>query len=924
MVGNHSARSRRIGSWSAAAAVVLIALGAATVSRADAAFTPVTSVEGITEYKMANGLRVLLFPDTSKPTVTVNITYMVGSRHEGYGETGMAHLLEHMLFKGTTRHLNPWQEMQDHGANFNGETWTDRTNYYETVAATRQNLEWALDLEADRMLSSRISREDLAKEFSVVRNEFEMGENNPRQILEERMFSSAYLWHNYGKSTIGSKTDIERVPVDNLRAFYTKYYQPDNALLVVAGKIDPKETLGLIEKYFAKLPRPSRKLSPTYTVEPVQDGERDVILRRTGDVQLAGLMYHGLAGADEDFVAEDALVTLLTDKPSGRLYKALVEKGLAATVDGTAYPWADPGVMELYAKATGKHTAQEVQAQMIQVVESLAKAPFTTAEVERYKTRSLKEFELTMADSQQVAVLMSNWAAMGDWRLMFLYRDHVRTLTPARVQAVAARFVKPSNRTAGLFLPTTKPERAPLVVAPDVAKQVAGYKGDAQAQAGEVFDATLDNIEKRTTKIELQNGLKIAMLPKKTRGAAVKIELRLHFGREADLRGKMTAARTVARMLTRGTQKHTFQQIHDELDRLKADIDIRPGNGEDPNQATVSITTVHDSVPQVLALLAECLQQPTFPKDQFELVRKELNSQLSEQLQDPNAQGFNTMTRKLSPYGKDDVRYVPTIAEGVERIAAMKLADVVAIHKALWGTSFAELSLVGDFDRDPIEKVLRDKFGSWKSPHPFERIKHQYTVIGGAEETVSTPDKQMALVMMGERVQLRDDDPDFPAMTLANFVLGGGAKSRLIDRLRQKDGLSYGAFSFIEASAWDPFGTFVATAICAPQNVPKAVTAMREEIVRWATGAIPAPELADAKAAYKQTFDNSLTEDGNVAAMLAANLYEKRTTAFIKQLNDRIAALKPEDIARALKKHIRTGELIRVVAGDVNPEKAAR
>ena len=165
-----------------------------------AAQTKVTTVEGITEYKLDNGLNVLLFPDTSKPTVTVNITYLVGSRYEGYGETGMAHLLEHMLFKGTDTRKDIMPELRNHGAKFNGSTYYDRTNYFETMPATEENLRLALELEADRMIHSRVSRADLDSEMTVVRNEFEMGENSPQRVLLERVMSTAYLWHSYGRS----------------------------------------------------------------------------------------------------------------------------------------------------------------------------------------------------------------------------------------------------------------------------------------------------------------------------------------------------------------------------------------------------------------------------------------------------------------------------------------------------------------------------------------------------------------------------------------------------------------------------------------------------------------------------------------------------------------------------------------------------
>src|SRR6266404_2586705 len=221
-----------------------LSLAAAQVCLAAEAPRKIASVEGITEYQLDNGLRVLLFPDNSQSKVTVNMTVLVGSRQEGYGETGMAHLLEHMVFKGTPTHPKIPKELQEHGASFNGSTSNDRVNYFETLAATDENLEFAVSLEADRMVNSYIKKEDLDSEMTVVRNEFERGENSPSAVLGKRIAAAAYNWHNYGKPTIGNRSDIERVPIENLRAFYQKYYQPDNIVLIVAGNFDPTQALG--------------------------------------------------------------------------------------------------------------------------------------------------------------------------------------------------------------------------------------------------------------------------------------------------------------------------------------------------------------------------------------------------------------------------------------------------------------------------------------------------------------------------------------------------------------------------------------------------------------------------------------------------------------------------------------------------------
>src|SRR5690606_10617535 len=242
---------KRISSLAAGTLLLSLALSCAFAQvRPSDGVTLVTSVEGITEYRLDNGLRVLLFPDPSKATITVNVTYLVGSLHEGAGEAGMAHLLEHMLFKGSRNHANILQEMQDRGAQMNGTTSWDRTNYFETFDATDENLAWAIELEADRMVNALIAQADLDSEMTVVRNELEASENNPLGVLQRRLLSTAYIWHGYRDAPIGSRSDIENVSIERLRAFYRKHYQPDNAVLVIAGRIDEARTLALVAERF--------------------------------------------------------------------------------------------------------------------------------------------------------------------------------------------------------------------------------------------------------------------------------------------------------------------------------------------------------------------------------------------------------------------------------------------------------------------------------------------------------------------------------------------------------------------------------------------------------------------------------------------------------------------------------------------------
>jgi zinc protease len=539
----------------------------------------VATVEGISEYDFDNGLRLLLFPDNSQSKVSVNLTALVGSRQEGYGETGMAHLLEHMLFKGTATHTNIPKALNEHGAQFNGSTSSDRVNYFETLAATDENLEFAIALEGDRLVNSLIRKADLDSEMTVVRNEFERGENSPQDVLGKRVAAAAYDWHNYGKPTIGNRTDIERVPVENLRAFYRKFYQPDNIILIIAGKFAETNALALVQKYFGCIPRPTRKLDATWTEEPPQDGERLVMLRRVGDVSAISVAYHIPAGPHEDTASLEVLANILSTRPAGRLYKALVETKKAASASAFAERAHDPGLFSVDAEVPAGSSLDEVQSILLSVVEGAAANGVTAEEVNRAKQQILKQREMAANDTAQIGVALSEWAAQGDWRLYFLHRDRIEQVTPEKVQAVAAKYLQRNNRTVGLFIPTDKAERVAVPPAADVAAMVADYKGRAALAEGEAFDATPENVESRVKRLDLPEGIKVTLLPKKSRGEEVHLTLTLHYGDEQSLNGLEPAAGFLGELMLRGTQKLTYQQIRDELDRLTATVNAGAGGG---------------------------------------------------------------------------------------------------------------------------------------------------------------------------------------------------------------------------------------------------------------------------------------------------------------------------------------------------------
>ncbi len=873
----------------------------------------VTSVEGITEYRLSNGLRVLLFPDPTKATVTVNLTYTVGSRHEGYGETGMAHLLEHMAFKGTPAHKVIPQELKAHGAIYNASTWFDRTNYFEILPANEENLKFALELEADRMIHSFIARKDLDSEMTVVRNEFEAGENDPANILEERVLSTAYLWHNYGHSTIGSREDIERVPIDRLQAFYRNYYQPDNAVLLIAGKFDEARALAQVSSAFGSIPRPTRKLQQTYTSEPVQDGERSVTLRRVGDVQSLCMVYHVPATAHPDYAAVQVLAHILADTPSGRLYKALVETKKATDVGSDLLQMHDPAFLAFQSSVRQEQSLDAARDAMSTTIEALKTSPVSKEEVDRARTALLKNIELTLNAPDRVGLAMSELIGAGDWRLFFINRDNLRKVTPEDVQRVAAAYLKPSNRTVGQFIPDSKPDRSQIPATPQIASLVDGYKGDAPIAAGEAFDPSPANIESRTSRSTVPAGLQLALLSKKTRGNTAVANLTIRFGDEKSLMNLKTVAQATGDMLQRGTAKHTRQQLKDEFDRLKARVNTTAL----PTSVNITAETTRDNLAAVLALIAEVLESPSFPQSELDTWKQENLTQAEEQRTDPQAVAQTEFGRHMNDYPKGDVRYVSTPQEDIASINALTLDDIKTFYKSFLGASAGELAVVGDFDAKALTAQATKLFGDWKSTSAFTRIPRLYQDIAPVNQSFETPDKANALFLAGFNLALRDDDPSYPALVIANSILGGGGLySRLGSRIRQKEGLSYGVGSGVNASSFDKTGNFFTFAIYAPQNASRLETAFREEIARALKDGFTQQEADEAKKGYLESRKVQRAQDAALARTLGNELFSHRTMQWDGQFEQKVAALTLDEVNAALRQWIDPSKITIVKAGD--------
>jgi zinc protease len=888
------------------------------------------TLAGITEYTYPNGLRVLLLPDSGSNTITVNVTYLVGSRHEGYGETGMAHLLEHMNFIRSTHDRNIKKELQDHGARWNGTTYYDRTNYFETVNASEENLRWALGLEAERMVNMRIEKPLLDPEMTVVRNEFERGENNPGAVLEERVLSTAYLWHNYGKSTIGSRADIERVPIDRLAAFYRKYYQPDNAVVTIAGEIDPARTLSMVAEGMGAIPRPARTLDQTYTAEPPQDGERSVELRRVGRGKNLVIAYHAPAMAHPDSAALEVMAGVLSSGRggTGRLDKALVETKKALSVTVGVQELHDPGFVLVTATLSDDQSLDEVKKIIVDTIAELERAVPTQEETGRARTRILQGMDRAMANSQQLALQLSEVIASGDWRLLFTNYEEIKRVTPSEVARVAKAYLKDSNRTVGMFIPDQAPQRVVIADAPGIETLLKSYTPSIDVEEGEALDPSPAGLEKRIQRSMIGDGFRVVLVPKRTRGGRVQASLTLRFGDQRSLAGRDAAARLTDALLLRGTKTKSRQQIQDELQRLNSTISFGGGGRgaapASPGSVTASLTTTAENLEPALRLAVEILREPAFPDADFDQLRKQLIAQVERGRTEPGVLVSQTLQGHLSPYPRSDARHVSTIDEEVEDLNKVTLDDVKLLHQQFFGASHGELIVVGKFDAAPLKNLAAQLLGSWKSASPYERIVSTYSDVERINTKIETPDKENAQFSAGLRLRLRDSDPDYPALLLANYMFGGGLSSRLPDRVRNREGLSYSVGSGFTAPVEGDAAAFSASAIANPANVPKVEASFMDELTRTLRAGFTASELAAAKKAIQDSRVGARSSDAGLLSLIAAREQYGRDLLWDQQLEAKLAALTVEQVNAAFRRHINAEGISIVKGGDFERAKSYR
>ncbi|HEU4595813.1 MAG TPA: pitrilysin family protein [Pyrinomonadaceae bacterium] len=935
----------------------------------------VVEEDGVREYRLSNGLKVLLVENRVAPVVTFLVLYRVGSRNEAVGYTGATHLLEHMLFKGTPtfnkeRRTQIAATLQKVGADYNATTWYDRTNYFETVPSDM--LELAVRLEADRMRNSFIADTDRQSEMTVVRNELERGQNEPMLVLDEAIYAAAFREHPYHHPTIGWRADVENVPTARLKEFYDTFYHPNNATAIVVGDFDSHRALSLVGEHFGAHPASTEPIPEVYTDEPKQEGERRLVVRRSGELPLVQVAFRTPAAlgqtrvlsntelaarslnppADNDIYPLVVLSTALATGVTSRLYQALVETELAVSVDARVDQFRDPGLFNIYATASPNVEPQRVE----EVIHrELARAAGETddAEVEKAKRQIAAHVAYERDGTSNVALQMSEAESVADWRFYRDYAANVSRVTTEDVRRVASTYLNEDNRTVGHFIPkqsgsngsdgaranslktTHTPHGWKYHHDPEAGEEAASGDGAGVEESGAGKPhadgeespvsssfinhppADASGFASRVARTELETGA-VLTLVENTATPTVSLRGSLRAGSYFEPKDKPGLARVVAGMLERGTRRRTKLELARDLESVGAEVEF----SADPFAVQISARALAQDFPALLSALAEMLREPSFPADELEKLKQQLVAAIQEQQSDTRSRAYERLSQTI--FDEANPFYTHAGERLVESINSITVEDARAFHEKFYGGRSLILAVAGDVRAAEAQRLFEAAFASFGGPESVEiNVTDPEPREVAGREFVLLQDKANVDILLGAAAPLRRDARDFYAATLANGALGESTlSSRLGLQVRDVEGLTYGIGSRFRAPSLAAGPWYISVSVN-PGNVERAIESALRVLKEYVEHGVREDELEDEKSSAIGSFKVSLSTNGGIASALWNAEFYRLGLDYIDRYPQLINAVTVAEVNAAIRKYFRPDRLTVVVAGDIETARPA-
>ena len=886
--------------------LTLLFMGATMSQEKFYGFEFVKESGGIKEYTMtSNGLRVLLKQDNTAPVATFMVTYEVGSRNEAIGYTGSTHLLAHRMFKGsrkfnTKKGNSVFQTLQSLGARMNATTWLDRTNYFAVLPS--EHLETLIEIEADRMRNAYIKEEDRQSEMTVVRNEFERGQNSPSGVLDENIWATAYQAHPYHHSTIGWKEDIENVSIERLREFYDTFYWPNNATAIAIGDFTEKEALSMIKKHFGKIRKSAKPIPEVYTAEPKQEGIRTITLKRAGQQGIVGGAHKTPAATHPDAPAFMGLSSILSSGKNSRFYKNITDKGLTTSV----YIWdslfRDPGLFTVYANLSPDVDHKTVEKAVVDEYEKIKKDGVSDEEVKNAQTQLIASMKFRQDGSYAIASGLNEAVASGDWTLYTTYDEKIGTVTKEDVQRIVKEYFKEDLSTIGYFIP---------LGAGGQNKKLATSAKDLEKMKLKHYSEEEELLSSKVVDSEPVEGIRLLTLK---RGSGVVTLTGSMLGGDIYASGNARTADMVAAMLDQGTTNMTKFEISAKLESAGARLGFFSG------QARVGFSGkfLSEDTKMVFDLLADQLKNHLFAEEDLNKVKKRQVANYKRSKESTRGNATNNMLKAFYGTGHQNSPTDPDKAiEEIKKITPKNLKD---FHLKNYGAGTMVIVAVGDVDHNSLESLIKEGFGGWKKS-PLKEKKETGSANKASDKVyVTMQDKTSTDFLVGTALGIDRYHPDYLPLYVATHTLGGNFSARLMQTVRVKEGLTYGINSSMRGFGNGNDGYWMVGGTFSPKLLSKGESSTLREIKKWAEEGITQKELDITKSTLTGGFQVGFDSTGGLAGGILDAIIVHGDLTYLDSYPERIKAITLDEANTAISKYIFFDGLYQVAAGTIDED----
>ena len=886
----------------------------------------VKSQQKIEEYKLENGFRVILAQNDKENKVFMNTVYLTGSLNDPQGKGGLAHLLEHLAFKGTQnikgeefqRRLDQYTLMT------NASTDYYSTKYTNVIRPEQNVINEVIHLEAERMDKLVLQEKFVPSEISIVKREREVRMDQPFSVMMDQMWKSAYGNQYLGRLPIGDLNELQSIKMDELNKFYRTWYAPNNAVMVISGKFDKAEVLKQIDQKFSPI---AARQVPAQTKVPVLDSskikQRNFLVQKGSDLAKFNVY---LNGKNEKIKPELVLVPYLYSmQPSGHLYQSMVETGLSTAVESTTWLDQDFNLVFIGAIYAPNHDAKKVESALISGVEK--NQPFNETELNRVKNLIQNQSESVLSNAAALGGRLSDYyvSYQGDWSQYFTDLDNIKKLKLTDVNQTLTQFLVPQHRVSGDIQPT--PEEQKKALKQKQASEPAKTLTQTDLQAEPLKDSrvyqqevteyvkaskqSLVNTEKKIQRGTLKNGIQYALYPTSTRDDKTYATISIDFGTEKSLFNQGEALDLMAYLLLRGSDQYSLQDI--------ADKSIEAGGGATANAAgnsiTIQIVAKKEKFADYFKFMLEVLKKPKFEQSQFDLIKSQSLSALDRPYTEPETVAALTMTRLLETYQPGDLRYHFEPEFSKQQIKAATVEQVKTLYQNFFVSNHAQIAITGDYQAKTMLKILQKEFGGWKAQLPYQRLSSDYQAYPAQKVHTLSEQREFGNYQSILTFPVGADHPDTPALMVFSYILGDSQlSSRLAQELREKNALVYGFGSGLNLDEWLDSGALTIEANYTAGKSAQVSQGVHKVLNDLLSKGVTEQELEAAKANILKKRVTALEDERNIHRMLTPQLEHHRDLLFREKRDQALAKLTKADVDAVIKKYIKLDQFVEVMA----------